>query len=151
MSKQYTKAKAIGNAGAFKFGEKITRMFGWPVRFVDESVDVGVDAEIEVCDLEGNATGQLIKAQIKSTEFNPDIGGQKLYLKPNDLEYLKNLTVPVIVVYVDISSHSGVYWRPLNHEQVSKRTPHRFDFSLEDCLLADSRERLEALTPLNRG
>ena len=151
MAKQYSEAKAIGNAGAFKFGELVTRMFRWPVRFVDESTDVGVDAEIELCDANGNATGKLIKAQIKSTDFNPNTGNSKYYLKSEDLEYLCQLTIPVIIVYVDSSAHSGVYWRPLDENQMKKATPTCFTFEQGDLLDASSKSKLEALTALPKG
>ncbi len=151
MAKQYSKSKAIGNAGAFKFGELITLMFRWPVRLIDESTDLGVDAEIEVCDHNGYSTGKLIKAQIKSTEFNPDIDGSKYYLKANDLDYLCNLPLPVILVYVDISAHSGVYWRPLDSGQMASQTPTCFTFEQDDLLNASAKSKLEALKPLHDG
>jgi hypothetical protein len=151
MGKKYSKTKAIGNAGAFKFGELITRMFRWPVRLIDESTDVGVDAEIEICDHDGNATGELIKAQIKSTEFNSDIEECRYYLKSKDLEYLCSLSLPVIIVYVDISRHSGVYWRPLDAKQMAKKTPTLFTFEHDDLLIAASRPKLEALKPFNES
>ncbi|WP_312478943.1 DUF4365 domain-containing protein [Stutzerimonas nitrititolerans] len=149
MAKQYSQAKAIGNAGAFKFGELVARMFRWPVRLGDESTDLGVDAEIEVCDHKGKSTGKLIKAQIKTTEFNPDVGGSRYYLPRAHLDYLCQLQVPVILVYVDISAHSGVYWRPLNPQQLSKTTPTCFTFTDEDRLDASARSKLEALVPLS--
>lgn len=148
MSKQYSKAKAIGNAGAFKFGELVTRMFRWPVRLGDESTDLGVDAEIETCDHEGNSTGKLIKAQIKSTEFNPDVSGSRYYLPKEHLDYLCQLQIPVILIYVDISAHSGVYWRPLDRQQMSQTTPTCFTFTDEDRLDASAKPKLEALVPL---
>ena len=148
MAKQYSQAKAIGNAGAFKFGELITRMFRWPVRLGEESTDLGVDAEIEVCDHEGNSTGKLIKAQIKSTEFNPDVRGSRYYLPRDHLDYLCQLQLPVILVYVDISAQSGVYWRPLSKQQILQNTPTCFTFTQEDLLNASAKPKLEALVPL---
>lgn len=149
MVKQYTKAKAIGNAGAFKFGELVTRMFHWPVRLGDESTDLGVDAEIEVCDHVGKSTGKLIKVQIKSTGFNPDVGDCKYYLPQTHLNYLCQLQLPVILVYVDISRHSGVYWRHLSPKQISQTTPTCFTFTDEDLLDASARPKLEALVALS--
>jgi hypothetical protein len=126
-------------------------MFRWPVRLVDESTDLGVDAEIEICDHNGHSTGKLIKAQIKSTEFNPDIDGSKYYLKQNDLEHLCRLPLPVILVYVDISAHSGVYWRPLDQAQMDSKTPTCFTFGHDDLLIASAKSKLEALSPLHQG
>jgi len=150
MAKQYSKAKAIGNAGAFKFGELVTRMFHWPVRLGDESTDLGVDAEIEVCDYDGKSTGKLIKAQVKSTGFNPNVGGSRYYLPNDHLEYLCQLQIPVILIYVDISAQSGVYWRPLDRLQISQVTPTCFTFTDDDRLDASARPKLEALVPLRQ-
>ena len=151
MGKQYSKPKAIGNAGAFKFAELITRMFQWPVRLLDESTDLGVDAEIEVCDDNGCSTGRLIKAQIKSTGFNPGVNRSEYYLNQKDLDYLCKLQVPVILVYVDISAHSGVYWRPLDKCQMASKTPTRFTFEQDDLLLASAKSKLESLKSLHDG
>lgn len=151
MAKIYSKQKAIGNAGAFKFGELITRMFSWPVRLIDESTDLGVDAEIEVCDDDGKSTHKLLKAQIKSTYCNPDLGNHTIYLKQNDINYLAKSVSPVIIVSVDISAHSGVYWKPLDLRQINSKTPTRFDFADNDCLDASSREKLIALKAPSEG
>lgn len=151
MTKQYSKAKAIGNAGAFKFAELVTRMFRWPVRLGEESTDLGVDAEIEVCDHDGKSTGKLIKVQIKTTEFNPNVGDGCYYLPRQHLEYLCQLQLPVILVYVDISASSGVYWRHLNREQMAQPTPTCFTFTHDDVLNALAKPKLEALIPLDHA
>ncbi len=147
MGKKYAAQKAIGNAGAFKFGELVTRMFRWPVRLMDESTDLGVDAEVEICDDDGISSHHILKVQIKSTEFNPDLGNHTLYLKQNDLDYLMKSTVPVIIVSVDISAHSGIYWRPLDLNQINSKTPTRFDFKDADRLEANAYEKLITLKP----
>ncbi|MFG6108702.1 DUF4365 domain-containing protein [Stenotrophomonas nematodicola] len=150
MAKQYSNAKAIGNAGAFKFGELVTRMFRWPVRLGDESTDLGVDAEIEICDHVGKSSGKLIKAQVKSTEFNPNVSKGRFYLPRDHLDYLCQLQIPVILIYVDISAQSGVYWRPLDQQQISQVTPTCFTFTDGDRLDASARPKLEALVPLSQ-
>lgn len=141
MSKEYSQSKAIGNAGAFLFGYKITNMFGWLVRFVDESTDLGVDAEIEITDSERRSTGKSIKVQIKSN----DMGNRDIRLKRADVSYLEKIDVPVIVVSVDISAPmGGIFWMPLSKgkENESSRT---FRFTEANRLDGSSKEQLLSL------
>jgi Domain of unknown function (DUF4365) len=144
MSKEYSQSKAIGNAGAFLFGYKITSMYGWLVRFVDESTDLGVDAEIEITDPERRSIGKTIKVQIKSR----DMKKHYISLSHDDVNYLESLDVPVIIVSVDISAPmGGIYWMPLSEgkQNPSSRT---FNFSSENQLDGASKQKLLSLIQL---
>lgn len=67
-------AERIGNAGVAIVDEIVNLQLGWIFRREDAAgTDYGVDAQIEVVDDQGTATGHLLAAQIKT--------GKK-YLKP---------------------------------------------------------------------
>jgi hypothetical protein len=150
VGKKYPRAQAIANAGAFRFGELITSMFGWPVRFLSESTDRGVEAEIEVRDEDNNASGRPIRAHIVTTNYSPCSGAIMCILFVEDLECLCELTIPVVVVYVDMSAHPGVYWRPLDRGQLASEAPMIFTFGQDDLMIASAKSKLAALRPLRK-
>ena len=150
MRRKYPRAQAIGNAGAFRFGELVTSMFRWPVSFLSESTDRGVEAEIEVRDEDNNANGKLIRAQIVTTNYSLNSGASMCILFSEDLEHLCELTIPVVVVYVDMSAYPGVYWRPLDRDQLAREAPMIFTFEQDDLMIASSKFKLAALRPLRK-
>lgn len=62
----YAKENRNGDIGEYYFAYWITQTFGWPCRLLD--IDIGLDAQIEICDESDKALGQFIAVQIKSTD-----------------------------------------------------------------------------------
>ncbi|WP_084073279.1 DUF4365 domain-containing protein [Noviluteimonas dokdonensis] len=146
MSKQYPKRSVNGDAGEYLAAFLLTRALNWPCRL--QSVDLGVDAEIEVCDEQNCATGNVVKVQVKSFETLPSANKHDVYVDSSDISYWQRFSVPTIVVCVDLKSRR-IYWKPISATEAyasggaSKKVT--FDL-LQDELTATSKPRIAALS-----
>ncbi len=72
-----------------------------------KSSDYGVDREVEIFDLDGNATGYVFNVQLKGTD---DIDKYKtVQIRTDTVQYLCNLDIPAIIVrYCD--PRQTLYW-----------------------------------------
>lgn len=71
---------------------------GWVVREKNQQNDYGIDAEIEIFDEEGNATGLMFLAQLKATENSNETLVQKISFDIDKIKYYQSLTLPVLIV-----------------------------------------------------
>lgn len=112
----YAKINRNGDVGEYYFAYWITQTFGWPCRLLD--IDLGLDAQIEICNESHKALGQFIAVQIKSTD------SKKLStsLKLNNLHYWSEMQEPVVVVrIIDVDDVEPIlYWKVVNTKSISK-------------------------------
>ena len=145
MAKQYPKRSINGDAGEHLAAYKFTRTLKWPCRL--QSIDLGIDAELEICDSQCSATGNVVKLQIKSFQELPSSQKHDIYVDDADIEYWKRFSVPTIIVCVDLK-HEKVYWKPINAAEayltggVSRKIT--FDLSVDE-LRADATAKIAAL------
>ncbi len=59
----YPKSSAYGHAGEYLFAYWISRYFGWPCRLL--SVDMGIDAQVEMFADDTKSTGLLFLFRLK--------------------------------------------------------------------------------------
>ena len=71
---------------------------GWVVREKNQQNDYGIDAEVEIFDEEGNATGLMFLAQLKATENSDETSVQKISFDIDKINYYKSLALPVLIV-----------------------------------------------------
>ena len=86
------------------------KLLCWPCRLL--AVDLGVDAEVEVLDDNGESTGDIIRLQIKSTEKHD--GGEKLSIPTDErhVTYWKKYCAPIVFIGVDLNTET-IYWRQI--------------------------------------
>jgi tetratricopeptide (TPR) repeat protein len=95
--------------------------------FRDKDKDYGIDAEVEIFDADGNATGLVFWVQLKATEEKNIDKAKKISLSLDSLSYFKSLELPVMVVRY-VSKTNSLYYRwsheidpyPIKHNQQSK-------------------------------
>lgn len=107
-------AERIGNAGVAIVDEIVNLQLGWIFRREDAAgTDHGVDAQIEVVDDEGTATGHLLAAQIKTGKkyLKPTTGDAfTFYGETRHLPYWLGHSLPVLIILVDENSRTA-YWQ----------------------------------------
>jgi len=95
--------------------------------FRDKDKDYGIDAEVEIFDDEGQATGLVFWVQLKATEEKNIEKAKKFSLSLDSLGYYKSLELPVMVVRY-VSENDSFYYRwsheidpyPVKNNQKSK-------------------------------
>ncbi|MEM5440031.1 DUF4365 domain-containing protein [Paraburkholderia diazotrophica] len=132
----YTLKKASGDAGEYFFAYKIASVLKWPCRLT--GIDIGIDAQVEVMDEKQFSTGQFIAFQVKATSKEEK---DHVYVNPQNVEYWKDLGLPVYVVLVDLSK-AEMYLHFVDPQITYPVTPKgqvRIDFDLaEDVFSEDS-------------
>lgn len=108
--KKYSRRNINGDAGEYFFAYKITSMFGFITRLLD--IDIGVDGEIEIAKTEVSS-GHFIKAQVKTEIVKGD--NHSVYVEPENIEYWKEINIPVIVFLVDLK-YERIFWRQILSE-----------------------------------
>ena len=68
----------------------------WVLRNKDK--DYGIDAEVEIFDVKGAATGLVFLVQIKATETSEMGAARKVDLSIERIKYYKQLKLPVLIV-----------------------------------------------------
>lgn len=99
---KYPKSTATGDAGEYFFAYQITRTLGWPCRLFD--IDIGIDAQVEILDVDRNSTGKFAAFQIKATEEGKKISYR--YVSKEQLRYWREMETPVFAVLVDLQNRS---------------------------------------------
>ena len=64
----------------------------------DKDKDYGIDAEVEIFDEKGSATGLVYWVQLKATETSDKNAARKLDLSIDAIKYYKRLELPVLIV-----------------------------------------------------
>lgn len=126
---KYPVSTAIGDAGEFFFAYKIASVLNWPCRLFD--IDIGIDAQVEVMNEDRTSTGKFVAFQIKTTS----IGERKCwYVTDRQLEYWRDLDLPVFVVLVDLESEQ-MYLHHISmdksYHRVTRKDTVRIDFNLK--------------------
>ena len=146
---KYQVSKQNGDAGEFYFGYWIAANFGWPCRLLD--IDLGIDAQVEICDDTSTALGKFIAVQIKSTQST----APSVSLELKNLVYWKTMDEPVVVVLItNILGIPKLYWQIINTEAIdnlillaqendSKKT--QVNFKISDELTPHSKSRFKDL------
>ncbi len=93
---KYTYENIIGDAGEHLVAAKIIKLFGFPCRLI--SIDLGIDAEIEIINENAKSTGEFLKCQIKTTQTNNNF----VYIQERHLIYWNSINIPVIVFLVHL-------------------------------------------------
>ena len=142
---EYPKRSVNGDSGEYLVAHKITRLFSWPCRLL--SVDLGVDAEMEIMDEAGSSTGDIIKIQIKSFEEITSELSKSIYVYERHIDYWKRFCLPVIICCVDLKNEK-IYWKQITATESfsSGGESKRIKFCLEhDVLDHSSKNKLNNL------
>ena len=138
---KYPLRKQIGDRGEYLVAGKFIELFGGPCRL--QNVDLGVDAEYEFTNAAHNATGELLKIQIKATSKSFKPGVNNFLVEKKHLAYWKNSSVPVIFCYVSLQSHA-ILWTYIDSEQeyleVGGKGKHRLTLHASQHLLGTTSE-----------
>ncbi|MFZ8767358.1 DUF4365 domain-containing protein [Vibrio harveyi] len=112
---KYQISKQNGDAGEYYFSFWVSVNFGWPCRLLD--IDLGLDAQLEMCDSQHIAEGKFIAIQLKSTQgMKPNTS-----LELKNLLYWKSMKEPVIVVsIINIRRKPQMYWKIVNGDGIDK-------------------------------
>lgn len=117
--------KLIERQGVALVQNIVCSQFGWIFR-EQLSDDYGVDAHIEIKD-DSYASGKIIGVQIKTGEsyFNTKGNTGKLVFSKKHFYYWSNYSLPVIVVFVNISTNK-CYWEYFNIQNLEKTTQGKY-------------------------
>lgn len=124
---KYTLKAASGDAGEYFFAYQIAHVLKWPCRLLD--IDIGIDAQVEVLDIDRTSTGRFIAVQVKA---RLDDGPSYRYVSEAQLAYWLELDVPVFVVLVNLDK-KAMYVHRISKKLEYHRTPERavrIDFDL---------------------
>lgn len=146
MTKFYQKRTINGDAGEHLVAFKFTRTLNWPCRL--QGVDLGIDAEIEICDDSNGATGNVVKLQVKSFDKLTSAVKHDVYVEDADIAYWQRFSVPTIVVCVDLNAEK-VYWKPISSTEAYQTSgaSRKITFDLvNDELKPDAREKIASLS-----
>jgi hypothetical protein len=124
---RYKKTSATGDAGEYYFAYWVTRHFGFPCRM--QSVDLGIDALIELTNEKKDVKGELISVQIKTSCFprydkktkkDIDTVNLKKQFNVSHLEYWDSCHLPVILVYIvfDNNEEPRMYVRNIKDDYI---------------------------------
>jgi hypothetical protein len=108
---KYQTTSAIGNAGEYYFAYWISKEFQWPCRLLD--IDVGIDAQIEILDIENNTTGDFLAIQIK-TSIDEKISKS---ISLANLEYWKSVQDIVMLISINLTNLK-IYWKVVNDSDI---------------------------------
>jgi hypothetical protein len=141
-----------GDIGEYYFAYWITKSFGWPCRLLD--IDLGLDAQVEICDEKHNVIGKFIAVQIKSTQSSK----KSVSLSLSNLQYWKTMDDPVIVVrIINVTKKPKIYWKIINTESIddlivkaknNKEKETSTTFSNEDLLTKNHKNDFRLLPAL---
>lgn len=100
----YSEKSAIGDAGEFFFAYQVAYVLKWPCRLFD--IDIGIDAQVEVLDMNQRSTGRFVGFQVKARSIPDEINAR--YVTERQLNYWKSSDVPVFIALVHLNS-SKIY------------------------------------------
>ncbi|UAJ12612.1 DUF4365 domain-containing protein [Polymorphobacter megasporae] len=101
----------IGKAGERRLETFIEEQLGFIYRPVGTS-DIGIDGEIETLAPGGRSTGGFLKVQVKTVERAPLGPRFRVALDERHLDYFASLTVPPILVLVNLAD-DRIWWQPI--------------------------------------
>ncbi|HIE4544997.1 TPA: DUF4365 domain-containing protein [Providencia rettgeri] len=112
---EYPKNSANGHAGEYHFAYWVSRYFNWPCRLI--SIDVGIDAQVEVFTEDKKSTGFFFGIQIKTTSIK-----QSVNVSLRHLCYWKSIDDPVILISVFFSEEQVpvIKWKHINDKDIDK-------------------------------
>lgn len=114
----------------------------WVMR--DKDKDYGIDAEVEIFDENGNATGLVYWVQLKATESSKPGLTRKVDLSVDAVKYYKQLDIPVLIVrYSEAEDRFYCKWDhevDLYYAKENAKTI-RVSFSDEDIIDDDTAPR----------
>ena len=119
---QYSKKDINGDAGEHLVASRIIYYYGFPCRL--QNIDIGIDAEIEITDNNLRSTGNILKAQIKSTESDK----MAVYIKGKHIKYWNDLNIPVIVLLVHLKTDK-IFWHCVDN--ISQYSLHESGYKIE--------------------
>jgi hypothetical protein len=108
----YSRQQATGNIGEIFFEKFVSQELGFIYRRVPQESDFGIDGYIDIVDC-NQVTGRSIAVQIKcgdSYVSKKSDGGIKYVGENKHLNYLMNLSCPVILVVLNGDCTNG-YWQ----------------------------------------
>ncbi|MCK4816674.1 DUF4365 domain-containing protein [bacterium] len=93
---------------------------GWVYR--DKAKDYGIDAEVEVFDKSGNATGKIFNVQLKATDEVSKDKSLKVRIRTDHLMYWAKLDLPTLIVrYTSIDKKIYYKWVHSDLGEINKR------------------------------
>lgn len=116
----YQKSSAYGHAGEYLFAYWISRYFGWPCRLL--SVDMGIDAQVEMFADDTKSTGAFISVQVKTTSRQM-VENLSVRVSLDNLGYWNSQHEPVVIVLIslnktNVNDEPEIYWRHLDSESL---------------------------------
>lgn len=140
----------IGVAGTYLLAYAMTQLFRCPCRILD--VDVGVDAELEFVNDDSEASGDIIKIQIKTVNEITAKDTHSIYVDEKHIKYWQMFSAPIIVCCVDLKTEN-IYWKHIANTEAYKTAgmSRKIVFDLKnDLLREDSINELRALIPTEK-
>jgi hypothetical protein len=140
----------LGEIGVAAVNLVVSQEMNWIFR-PQRISDRGIDAQIEIQDSDGDATGRLIALQIKTgSSFLSEKTktGFVFRGKNRHLEYWRRHSLPVVLVLHDPESNIS-YWQSVEDKNV-KKTPHAWKIEVPFCQTLD-RSSMKALRELAEG
>lgn len=143
---KYSKTNIIGDAGEHLLVARVIKLFGYPCRL--NSIDIGIDAEIELIDSNYKSTGKFIKCQVKTTT---DSGKTSLFLEEKHISYWNSIDIPVVVFLVHLDTEE-IFWHCIDDISVYTKSEsgYKVDFDSAQILKKENKEQFDeiALFPL---
>lgn len=143
---KYEKANIIGDAGEYLLASRIIKLFGYPCRLY--SIDIGIDAEIELIDCNYKSTGKFVKCQIKTTV---DSSKTSLFIDKKHIKYWNSIDIPVVVFLVHLETEE-IFWHCVDDVDSYKESTSGFkiEFNTNNTLKKENKEKFDeiALFPL---
>lgn len=133
---KYSRSNINGDAGEHLFAARVIYHFGFPCRL--QNIDIGIDAEIEITDKDLRSTGNIVKAQIKSTESDK----MSVFVSGKHIQYWNQLNVPVVVILVHLESER-IFWHCVDNigEYNFSDSGYKIEFDPQDELNKSSKDR----------
>ncbi|MBL8255995.1 MAG: DUF4365 domain-containing protein [Pseudoxanthomonas mexicana] len=141
---KYDDARVIGDIGELSVAKAFIRFFRWPCR--QQTIALGIDLEIEITDQDGNATGKVVKVQVK-TSMNPfNDGKHTVYLTREHIDYWKQFSVPVLLCVVSLATDE-ILWKTIEPDSnYYTEKAAKIDFNrVEDALTPNSKTKIERI------
>jgi hypothetical protein len=135
---KYSLRSLNGDIGEYLVAFRISKLIGWPCRLM--AIDLGIDAEVEIVNENGEATGDIIKLQVKSSSDLKSDNKFSIHTTEEHTNYWKRFSAPVIICGVDLKKEK-IYWKQITalSDYTTDGDSHRVDFNTEtDELKEDS-------------
>lgn len=143
---KYSNTNIIGDAGEHLLAARIIKLFGYPCRL--NSIDIGIDAEIELIDRNFKSTGGFIKCQIKTTT---DSSKMALYLEEKHLSYWNSMSIPVVIFLVHLHTEQ-IFWHCVDKIDTYEKSDsgYKIHFDSTQGLKSENKDRFDeiAIFPL---